>query len=78
MKILDALDNELLEGVPVTFPLAFGQAIAGNVVKISTGLGVGPEAIPQVLVGFVLPLQVSPSGRVGGVYVLPEPAKLSA
>lgn len=75
MKILDPLDNELVEGRPVAFPLAFGQSISGNVIKIRPGLGAGIESIPTVLVGFVLPLQVDPSGRVGGVYALPEPPK---
>lgn len=73
MKIIDPLGNELKEGGPVAFPLAFGQSIAGNIVKISLGLGAGPDSVPQVLVGFVLPLQVGPTGHVGGVYALPEP-----
>jgi|HubBroStandDraft_3_1064219.scaffolds.fasta_scaffold139361_2 hypothetical protein len=72
MKITDPFGNELKEGVPIAFPLAFGQGVAGNIVKVTTGLGVGPDAIPQVLAGFVLPLQVAPNGTVGGIFVVAE------
>lgn len=71
MKFIDAAGNELSEGTPVSFALAFGQAIPGTIATLESGLGIGAAAAPKLAVMFVLPLHAQPNGLVMGIFAMP-------
>ena len=73
MKFMDACGNELVEGGQVSMGLGLLQSVPGTIVKTSTGLGVGPDAIPHLGVVFTVPLAVLPNGMVQGVFAMPSP-----
>jgi ABC-type sulfate transport system permease component len=73
MKFVDAAGNQLEEGMPVAFPLAFGVSQPGKIVKLGTGIGVGPASIPHVAVAVMFMLDVQPNGLVGGILAMPTP-----
>lgn len=74
MRFMDSAGNEIKEGGQVSFPLAFGQAVPGKVVKLDSGIGVGPASIPHVAVAVLFHLDVQQNGVVPGIFSLPAPA----
>ena len=74
MKFKDSLGNELKEGTKVSLGVQFGASIAGEIVKLESGLGPnGPSAQPMAYASFVMPLQVHPNGTVLGIFCIAEP-----
>lgn len=67
MKIRDFAGNPVEDGADVLVPITFGMAQMGKVAGISSGVGVGPEAIPHVAVMVMFHFPVQANGMVGGL-----------
>ncbi len=77
MKYFDQYLRPLQEGDFVAFPLALGNVVRGQVVKLDSGLSLSrnpnepPQAVAHVLL--MLDLQAAPNGVVVGIIKAERP-----
>lgn len=73
----DQYGSPLQEGDFVAFPIALGNVVRGQVVKLDSGLALGgPNQPSQSIahIAIVLDLQAAPNGVVAGIVKVAQPA----
>ena len=77
MQYRDQYGSPLQEGDFVAFPLALGNAVRGQIVKLDAGLSLdaNPQRPPQAFahVALILDLQAAPNGVVAGIIKAEQP-----